>query len=374
MVRAHQAMESDNVRYIPSRCLTNVSALLEQAPGLPLLRPERANRQLGLIREWAQSWNWCALPAAGTFVGGLRDDEPPARACEAPLQNGEGAWTSDNSWVPHECAADGRTVVLSRASLLRCVAGRVVLFEGDSFTRQLFLRLIWWLRGSPVVVEHYFHRDGAYEFDEQKDEFEIVSSEFKKSPSDWRPHRDHYFENNRSRLLQRLETALEQPRRRVATFLFRVYGRGDMYSRFAASPRLLAGIRGRFTQFELRVARKGIDSLSLDVMNGYNHTLSIAEASRNGSLGRWPRNSLRVGAWPTLRNGSISSDGSATDVHTQCTFGPIYPSSVLGFKWPANGDCRDILGLNAVRAMLSRACAADRELSGAQEQSHNSGR
>lgn len=349
------------VGYVPTVCLSNVSDLFRQPPELPTRRPEHADAQRELIRDWLERWHWCALPGAGTFSGWhpLPADELRARACDAPLLNGEGSWVENATWSPQACAADGRRLALTRATLLRCVAGRVVLFEGDSFTRQLFLRLIWWLRGSPTIIEHYFHRDAAYEFDENGDRFEIISEEFKKSPADWRPHRAVSFDEKLSSLNERLESVLKaHPRRKGANFLFRLYGRGELYSKFADSPRLVAGIVGRFTQFEVR-SRNTTASLSLDVMNGFKQTLPLSRMKRYAAQGRWPRNSMRVGRWPPLK-----ADGTVEDVHLQCTFGPMYPADVSGWKWPANGDCSDVLGLNAVTTLMSRACAmheADRK-------------
>ena len=45
------------------------------------------------------------------------------------------------------------------------------------------------------------------------------------------------------------------------------------------------------------------------------------------------------------------------DAHFMCSFYPEWPSGPpTGWKFPPNGDCRDQLGLNAVLAMLRRAC------------------
>ena len=64
---------------------------------------------------------------------------------------------------------------------LRCLAGRALVFEGDSTVRQLFLRLIWWLRGVPQLVEHYFHQGAIYVFNETHDELRPVG----RSLSQW---------------------------------------------------------------------------------------------------------------------------------------------------------------------------------------------
>ena len=47
------------------------------------------------------------------------------------------------------------------------------------------------------------------------------------------------------------------------------------------------------------------------------------------------------------------------DIHFQCILVPGWPAAAQGWRMPINGDCRDVLGLNAVQALLSRVCDAD---------------
>ena len=56
---------------------------------------------------------------------------------------------------------------LGRAEIEECARGKLLIFQGDSLTRQLFNRLIWWVRGIPSVVEHYYQEDAYYSFSEQ---------------------------------------------------------------------------------------------------------------------------------------------------------------------------------------------------------------
>ena len=44
------------------------------------------------------------------------------------------------------------------------------------------------------------------------------------------------------------------------------------------------------------------------------------------------------------------------DGHFQCGAGPESPQLIRTFKVPLNGDCRDVLNLNAIQAMLNRIC------------------
>lgn len=129
--------------------------------------------------EWAKAMDYCAMPARGTFSR-ARQHDASRRAqnavrnsgChetwfpnqtrvswkrDAPkvLLDGIGVWTTPNQWQPSaRCENGPRT----REQVLRCLAGRVLIFEGDSLSRQLFLRTIWWLRGIPILMEHFFHQ------------------------------------------------------------------------------------------------------------------------------------------------------------------------------------------------------------------------
>lgn len=42
------------------------------------------------------------------------------------------------------------------------LSGHQVTFAGDSAIRQLFLRLVWHLRGIETIAEHYFHQNACY--------------------------------------------------------------------------------------------------------------------------------------------------------------------------------------------------------------------
>ena len=76
-------------------------------------------------------------------------------------------WHSPTSASPPHCPSSLPMRWLGRAEIEECARGKLLIFQGDSLTRQLFNRLIWWVRGIPSVVEHYYQEDAYYAFSEQ---------------------------------------------------------------------------------------------------------------------------------------------------------------------------------------------------------------
>jgi hypothetical protein len=54
------------------------------------------------------------------------------------------------------------------------LAGRVLIFDGDSTGRQLFNRLIFFLRGIPTLIEHHFRPPALYVATPHSDNFELI--------------------------------------------------------------------------------------------------------------------------------------------------------------------------------------------------------
>ncbi|KAG2488117.1 hypothetical protein HYH03_013265 [Edaphochlamys debaryana] len=51
---------------------------------------------------------------------------------------------------------------LPRRRIVELLSGKKVFFTGDSLNRQLYHRLIWYLRGMEAVMEHYYHEQAVY--------------------------------------------------------------------------------------------------------------------------------------------------------------------------------------------------------------------
>ena len=65
---------------------------------------------------------------------------------------------------------------LSPLQLRASLTTKRFIFEGDSLTRQLFMRLIYHARGYSDIVEYPFHLDAMYAFNDTHDVFRIGSS------------------------------------------------------------------------------------------------------------------------------------------------------------------------------------------------------
>ena len=45
---------------------------------------------------------------------------------------------------------------------------------------------------------------------------------------------------------------------------------------------------------------------------------------------------------------------SDEDIHFECSFANQWPAAIVGWKMPENGDCRGLVSLNLVQAVLNR--------------------
>ena len=45
---------------------------------------------------------------------------------------------------------------------------------------------------------------------------------------------------------------------------------------------------------------------------------------------------------------------SDEDIHFECSFANQWPGAIVGWKMPENGDCRGLVSLNLVQAVLNR--------------------
>lgn len=184
-----RAMAVDNPTWSPSSCLDNSGSLY----ALLARRKVMSWTAFGTPwDEWLNITRYCAMPSAGTFAP-AGAASPTALSCSKSglccdsLDGGsKGFWLSSSVWEPSvACAQSRRSGWVNFHGILACLAGRVLVFYGDSLTRQLFMRLVWWLRGIPALVEHYYNGHSLYVFSEASDHlhlFEVPSR--KKNGSD----------------------------------------------------------------------------------------------------------------------------------------------------------------------------------------------
>lgn len=327
--------------------------------------------------SWVLRQANCTMPAEGQFA--CKPRRPATvNCCTAPLAGGSnGTWVSGSRWVASEGCAARPLPLLGPGELLSCLAGRAVLFVGDSFTRQLFLRLVWWMRGLPVIIEHYFHRHAAYSLNATHDSLEILSGRlttYKTATSVGPVDLDAEAE-----MLRRVRTL----RRSEVLLLFQLESIGGYPlargGRRRSSPvpvsELAAVIRGASGRFTLRMQpanststrprRRGSlleETLSLDTMRACGGAAHYFERNyfgvgATGALDAQHVRGQRAHGWATPAGMRLRALADQ-DAHFQCGFVPEWPAGpVSGWKMPPNGDCRDLLGLNAAHALLGRICS-----------------
>ena len=311
--------------------------------------------------SWAQGWmayggqpflqefaatEFCTLPTRGTFTRAVRAVAMKRRrgGCSAlPLARGEGGrWVRQIEWRPQGCTS---STWLGVSHIHQCLAGQQLLFNGDSMTRQLFNRLISWVRGQALTVEHFYHNNRVYSFGESGDRLE---------PTDKLPD-------------------LAKPPREEARVSFRFTWKDTEAREFGTlDPTIVAGVimgsKQAFTVMWPELGGGGwrSEKLDLDVMNdcgGAPHFFrrNYLQVRRGGNKGGVPLDPVQG----QKRFGNhVNSSSSRTlvapnkeDTHFQCSMQPLWPKSVSSWKMPPNGDCRDLISLNALMAMLDRVCA-----------------
>jgi hypothetical protein len=157
------------------------SGLLDDMLALNYTRVWMAFGGQRMIEQAAASHN-CTVPKTGVFEVALDarvDRTRPRRHCPLPLAGGRGGrWVSPTEWRPAGCVEV--PVWRNSQEILQCLAGKTVIFSGDSVTRQLFGRLVSWIRDQPLAFDHYYHTGAAYTFDEDGDHLTILSTSNKK--------------------------------------------------------------------------------------------------------------------------------------------------------------------------------------------------
>ena len=134
----------------------------------------KAGAAYGTCAALRQQLHSCSGAASGRFTTRL---QPRRLRCGVdtccPHWRNDACWACGLKWhsptsvSPPHCLPSLPMRWLGRAEIEQCARGKLLIFQGDSLTRQLFNRLIWWVRGIPSVVEHYYQEDAYYSFSEQ---------------------------------------------------------------------------------------------------------------------------------------------------------------------------------------------------------------
>ena len=348
--------------------------------------------------DWLQSLLYCATPHTGKFLVPLEANQCiPCHAdwcrSEMPwftpwdsLPRGYGGggwmrgpatgfWVSNTGWIPDPHLL-GQYGWFSPSELLGCLSGRVLVFEGDSLLRQIFLRLIWWLRGTTHLVEHFFHRHAIYTFNATDDHFVILGETNIKMFSH---PTDHKAEAELLRLLKLI--AASNPTAAMLVFRYiptpRLLRNGESGALYRSDRQVwsrIAGIvRGNFGNVTVHSAGYRTDGLER-----LSETFSWDGVNAAGGAAHFFRR-VRLCAGAKEFEASCKLDGEVMlaragqkqhgheiprdlvfrhlreqDIHFDCSFHDDWPNPIIGFKFPENGDCRGILTLNMAQAILNR--------------------
>ena len=292
-------------------------------------------------------------------------------SCTRLLEGRQGVWMTPSRWRPLDDERPYRWYDTQQA--LSCLAGRVLVFRGDSMTRNVFQRLVWWLRGLPTVIAQPYHRHALYGFGAANDTFETVGEADVSDTAEG----DHKAE---AILVDRIRRAgdaaamlvwiqygdrSENSDSPIVRFLQEERSAGKDSNR----PRVAGIISGRFAQLRLRRpearakhewATEWLDLDSMNAAGGAPHYIR-RDLIGTGDLGvldadphaNQSRHNPRFWPMPPHQRLKVTT---FDDTHFQCAFSPMWPGRVTGWKMPPNGDCRDLLSLNAVQAMLNRIC------------------
>ncbi|KAJ1429076.1 hypothetical protein B484DRAFT_396497 [Ochromonadaceae sp. CCMP2298] len=225
--------------------------------------------------------------------------------------------------------------------LLDMPMGKTYVFVGNSITRQVYQRLIQWLRQIPFFVEKYAHLSMWYAFDYTRDHWNVGA--FEGVRGDY----DH------ARLLASVERATGFMRGQYSLLLFD-YAPAVDCSRMQEAVGLFADglmcqaiTKNRKTSLLWGLTRYNIgDSMNLEYL-----FLDVDKVMRSGSVEAWP---LRNNRCFDL-NLPKRCTGVIWDAHFQCAYEPFfdwdYNASFV--KFPSNGDCTDGLNLNIAQRFLS---------------------
>ena len=293
------------------------------------------------------------------------------------------SWVPDARWVRQGFAW------FSAADVLTCLAGRVIVLEGDSLTRQVFLRLIGWLRGTTHMVEHYFSQHAAYTFNSTDDRFVVFGREPMRA---YTRATDHDAE---AEMLAHLSLHAWSPT--SVTLAFRWASQKKwlgsssqgfykpILRRVAA---IVQGFGGHFSlSWPAAVGNKAGEWPSrqpdrrqvfdLDAMNaadGEPHFFRRARLCvRDQSLDIYNVTLLQFGAGTCTIDGDyvLAKGGQRQhghpippnqrfyhtndqDIHFECSFANQWPGRIVGWKMPENGDCRGVMSLNLAQVVLNR--------------------
>lgn len=212
----------------------------------------------------------------------------------------------------------------SRQELYSHMKGKLLWFGGNSMTRQLFQRVIMFVRGMKVFIEHFSHRDMIYGFNDKLDyweicEFGVMHGGCRGSSIFW-----SNFDDNSSLAL--LVFTFDQDN---------IFNETD--SNFPIN--LLVG----------KVQQQGWDDPEWKILRILDN-ISLELPMQHWSL----RMQAALPNWPSRNRVMHTYNETSTidDAHFQCGAEQKFPKPIDKIKTPISLDCSDPFNLNIIQRLF----------------------
>lgn len=278
-----------------------------------------------------------------------------------------GRWLEDDLWHPYgpEMHHDEGYAFFTPEDAQRCFMGKRIMFSGDSMIRQLYTRVINYVRGIPTNAEHLYNwGTGSYiAFPDGTDRFtpecpdrrcEIPSDSLYSIVFDWHDHQNYTWDVQRV-LDLRADVVIQSI----------VYWRGcyeDLNELRDAFDRLLPDWRGHYTWYHTPEKRNS------NYREFYWRNRRMRRwIERHRAAGDTRLNALPADRLARLHNGRhIVRDrrpikSAYDDVHFMATFLEAdYPKPIKAglqyVKAPMDWDTRDMFNFNLMQLWLNGIC------------------
>ena len=262
----------------------------------------------------------CVLWREGKFRRGLQNIKNSFRHFSCSSFGGgkfiDGRWHSD-------CKFEW----LSPSQMRFALVGKRFSFHGDSLVRQTFLRLISHIRGFQTIVEVYFHKSAFYVFNETHDYFTIQPSHVNRndvlqSPLfimdfHWEP--DYWILDTNDRAVS-------------LRFLGMHYWVND----------------STFNQCNKTWIKAASNNASVFCTTPDSQNRTYTERNT------WIKKYTNYLPLQEMSDTKVFLKNAADDTHFQCGFLEKFlkHNSLVDYKSPADGDCRDWMNLNLVMMLV----------------------
>lgn len=246
--------------------------------------------------------------------------------------------------------------------------GKVLVFRGNSLSRQLFFRLIAFIRKIPFIVEHYTHKTMWYAFDHEKDFLFTDTTQVKLDVKRYQiiksiAEKNGFVEGRYTLLIMSFPVYdCEQTINQISSFADGVSCQLPLWIGIREVP-----MHWRFYKINRNIEKNDkneinkngmiIESINIYPYNNFgpqNHTWEERHHYSNQNIDyKQPvRNTNCISSTknnPRCRSYALHH----SDTHFMCSFEYAYPANIHQVKFPPNGDCTDTVNLNIVQRFLA---------------------